>query len=296
MTVNDFIQHDAAQPWPVEKRCLQTIVTSPPYWALRNYGMDGQIGMEKTPEEYVAKMVQVFRHAREALRNDGTLWLNLGDTYMGGKGANGASLAYQAKGGIKDRINSKALIHTNPGEMRPNDRNHPTLKAKQLVGIPWRVALALQADGWILRQDIIWSKPNCQPAPVFDRCVTSHEYLFLFVKQRKYYFDADALREKARWVKHVRDEPGLRNKRSVWTIPPAQLKEAHFASFPEEIPFNCIRAGSRPGDLVGDPFSGAGTVPLVARKLGRDFKALELKQEYIRMSETRLRESLGLFR
>lgn len=187
MELNRILLHDALQPWPVEDCSINTIVTSPPYWALRDYGIEGQLGMEDTPEEYIVRMVQVFREAHRVLRDDGTMWINIGDTYFGGKGANGATDWYQRH---SNAINKMALLTTQPGEFRPNDRPHPFLKPKDLVGIPWMLAFALRADGWYLRQDIIWHKPNPMPESTNDRCTKAHEYLFLFSKSRKYYFDA----------------------------------------------------------------------------------------------------------
>lgn len=318
MELNKIYQADSLQPWPVEKSSLHCIITSPPYWALRNYGIAGQLGMEKTPEEYVANMVQVFRHAREALRDDGTLWLNLGDTYIGGKGANGASAAYSRH---TDYINKKALVNTAPGEFRPNDRPHPFLKPKDLVGIPWRVALALQADGWYLRQDIVWNKSNAMPEPVTDRCNKSHEYIFLLSKCRKYYFDWKAIREPAvsdhgsgngfqrdarlsfknpDGTNRGNAEPwkgvgGMRNKRSVWTHGVAHGQETNNAVFPAGLIRDCIKAGCPAGGTVGDPFMGRGTTALAARAEDRNYIGLELNPADIKKAETRLKNKLGLF-
>lgn len=283
--VNKIDKGDATQPWPVPDGSLNSIVTSPPYWSKRNYGYPEQLGQEHTPEEYVARMVGVFRHAWKALRPDGTLWLNLGDTYMGGKGANGASIAHSKH---MNAINKKALMGTVFGSIRPNDRPHPTLKAKQLVGIPWRVALALQADGWILRNCIVWAKPNPMPENIKDRCTQSTEFIFLFSKQRKYYFNAEAIMEPAggdHWLR--------RNRRDVWTFPPAQLDEAHYASFPEEIPFWCIKASCPWPGLVGDPFMGAGTTAMAAIGLGCKYWGMDGSQEYIDIAEDRIRKKRG---
>lgn len=188
--INKIIQHNVLDPWPWATGSINTLVTSPPYWRLRNYGVSGQLGLEETPEEYIANMVKVFREAWRVLRDDGTLWVNMGDTYMSGKGANGASSSYSQHSNAK---NKKALIETVPGEFRPNDRPHPFIKPKDLVGMPWMLAFALRDDGWYLRQDIIWHKPNPMPESVNDRCTKAHEYIFLFSKDKKYYFDALAI-------------------------------------------------------------------------------------------------------
>jgi DNA modification methylase len=285
----------------LESESVQCCVTSPPYWGLRDYGVSGQLGLEKTPEEYVAKMVAVFREVKRVLRNDGTLWLNLGDSYSGG----GRGFGY---GGKQD---------TNKGcDGMPKSIIADGLKSKDLVGIPWRVAFALQADGWYLRQDIIWSKPNPMPESVTDRCTKSHEYIFLLTKSARYYYDNEAIKEEAafdgrqdtimkgsekyaaeivpntspqsvavrgheRWPS--KDENGLqlRNKRSVWTVATQPYKEAHFATFPQEIPRTCILAGSKEGDTILDPFCGSGTTGEVALKLNRNFIGIELNEKYV---------------
>jgi DNA modification methylase len=257
----------------LDPQSVQTIVTSPPYFGLRDYGIDGQIGLESEVEDYVGALVDLFRHAREALKDDGTLWLNLGDSY--GKG-------------------------------------------KQLMGIPWRVAFALQADGWYLRQDIIWHKPNPMPESVKDRCTKAHEYIFLLSKSQKYYFDYEAIKEEARnWGTRDRsemrggtDDPKLKhhglkgkdweenpkkNKRSVWTVTTKPLKEAHFATFPIDLITPCILAGSKPGDLVLDPFNGAGTTGVASIQNGRDYLGFELNPEYVAISENRLGKINPLF-
>lgn len=184
---NKIIQRNVLEtPWPLEDNSIDCCVTSPPYWALRNYGVAGQIGMEATPELFVQDLVKVFEEVKRVLKPTGTLWLNLGDTYYGGKGTNGASMAYLNN----DRVlNKKALLATAPGEIRPNDRKIDGLKPKDLVGIPWMVAFALRSAGWYLRQDIIWNKPNPMPESVKDRCTKSHEYIFLLSKSGQYYFD-----------------------------------------------------------------------------------------------------------
>jgi site-specific DNA-methyltransferase (cytosine-N4-specific) len=259
----------------------QCIMTSPPYWGLRDYGHPGQLGLEPTIGEYVANMVEVFRLARDVLSDDGVLWLNLGDCYATGAGM-------------------------------PQDG----LKPKDLVGMPWRVAFALQADGWWLRQDIIWSKPSPMPESIRDRCTKAHEYLFLLAKSERYYFDADAiatdgklLRSGSTQHKYVNGDEKNRsktgfvkmsgkvyekvNRRSVWTIPSVPYAEAHFAAFPPALVEPCILAGSRPGDTILDPFFGSGTVGQVAQHLGRCWIGCEIQDQYASLQEDRTRQ-LGL--
>lgn len=284
---------------------VQTCVTSPPYWGLRDYGHDGQIGLEQTPDDYVTELVEVFREVRRVLANDGTLWLNLGDSYaMTTKGAGGA--------GKQD---------TNAGtQMSDRKWAIPSgLKPKDLVGIPWRVAFALQADGWWLRQDIIWAKPNPMPESVTDRCTKAHEYVFLLAKSDRYLYDRTAIWSPAataggksgfattgdagyqavamgrkpsgnqipeKAASYVR--PDFANKRSVWTIPTKPYAGAHFAVMPEALAEPCILAGSRPGDVVLDPFTGSGTVGVVALRHDRDFIGTELNPEYAALAEARI--------
>ena len=231
-------------------RVFYSVITSSPYWGLRDYGVDGQLGLEKTPEEYIAKMVAVFREVWRVLRDDGTLWLNLGDSYN-----SGSRLRPDGGAGMAER-------NTNADPCKPLLEN---LKHKDLCGIPWRVALALQADGWYLRQDIIWHKPNPMPESVTDRCTKAHEYIFLMTKKPRYYYDAEAIREEIKWENagkmsapkcgtnrvHGTQEQNVMqyseikgaNKRSVWTVPTAPYKEAHFATFPPKLIEPCILAG-----------------------------------------------------
>lgn len=303
----------------IEDESVNCCVTSPPYWGLRDYGVAGQIGLEATPEAFVAKMVEVFRAVRRVLSNDGTLWLNLGDSYAGG---------------------SAVGAH---GQRRPATG----LKAKDLVGIPWMVAFALRADGWYLRQEIIWAKQNPMPESVRDRCTKAHEHIFLLSKSDRYWFDADAIAErqvkgasgsefhtgkagthqmdrasqkprsagnkKHKYVDQYEAEEGeqhrtkaglmrvadviweKRNKRSVWTIASQPFAEAHFATFPEALPENCIKAGCPSGGTVLDPFGGAGTTGLVADKLGRNAILIELNPEYAAMAERRITDACPLF-
>jgi DNA modification methylase len=376
--------------------CVQCVVTSPPYWGLRDYGVEGQIGQEPTPEEYVLKLVAVFREVRRVLRADGTAWVNLGDTYFGSWGNYGGQ--GRGHGTQRDIIYGSAV--PNPaydGLERyrpPSAHPHPILKPKDLVGIPWMLACGLRADGWWLRSDIIWHKPNPLPESVTDRPTKSHEYLFLLTRNSSYYYDADAIKEIAvgdtpgnlthkdktayeNGDVHMRTKAGLaamgavarRNKRTVWTVAVEPFSEAHFATFPTKLVEPCILAGTSEhgccascgapwkritehthsfqsgsgksrnepmGKFAGstqaesgeydirmgpvlttrtigwqptctcnaeitpctvlDPFSGAGTTGLVALRLGRNYIGIELKPEYVAMSERRLREDAPLFR
>jgi DNA modification methylase len=283
---------------------VQTVVTSPPYWGLRDYGHDGQIGLEQTPEAYVAQMVEVFDAVWRVLANDGTVWLNLGDSYVGYKGDNYLTNKEASKLQSNTTVPSAHMVGT------PQTSG---LKSKDLVGIPWRVAFALQDAGWYLRQDIIWQKPNPMPESVTDRCTKAHEYLFLLSKQPRYYFDNNAIKERA--VADVgeaqirfggnkygdSDDPkhatksgnaygpsGTRNKRDVWTIASKPFKGAHFAVMPEALAEPCVLAGSKPGDLVLDPFAGSGTVGLVSLRNGRNFVGCELNPEYAQIAKERI--------
>lgn len=282
---------------------VQTCVTSPPYFGLRDYGNAAQIGLEPTPEEFVAALVAVFREVRRVLRDDGTLWLNLGDSYArsGGIGPQGGSkFASRTRG---QYAVCKSMQRTPGG-----------LKEKDLIGIPWRVAFALQADGWYLRQDIIWHKPNPMPESVRDRCTKAHEYLFLLSKSPRYYFDGDAIAEPlsassvARLSQNVAEQAGsdrvpgknngsmkavstgdTRNKRSVWTVPTMPFREAHFATFPEALIEPCILACAPAGGSVLDPFMGAGTTAVVSERLGRRWVGCELNPEYAAIAKARIR-------
>ena len=239
---------------------VQTVITSPPYFGLRDYGDDGQMGLEATPEEYVANMVEVFREARRVLRDDGTLWLNLGDSYVatGGVCKNGS----QGSTSIVGHTSPESCPQTGRADKRKRLRNHG-LKPKDLCGIPWRVAFALQADGWWLRQDIIWHKPNPMPESVTDRCTKAHEYIFLLTKSQRYYYDAEAIKDKATCDRirgpalhpdaistngnsglSARPSDGGRNKRSVWTVTTKPYPSAHFAVFPPDLIEPCVKAGT----------------------------------------------------
>lgn len=293
---------------------VRTCVTSPPYWGLRDYGEEEQLGLEATPEEYVANMVKVFREVWRVLADDGTLWLNLGDSYFAKPKFN-----YDGKGaGLQDK--NYGTGDTRLGYKQQADHFKNLLangyKNKDLVGIPWRVAFALQADGWYLRQDIIWAKPNVMPESVRDRCTKSHEYVFLLSKSPRYYYDHEAIKEPVAEVSLKRAEYGLktnresakagpdgiaveemgsrfvnptgRNKRDVWFIPTARFKGAHFAVMPEALVEPCVLAGSAPGDTVLDPFTGSGTVAVVALRHGRNFVGTELNPEYAEIARERI--------
>lgn len=287
----------------LEPKSVHTVVTSPPYFGLRDYGHDGQIGLELTPDEFVVALVEVFREVRRVLRDDGTVWLNLGDSYGGSRGGPQGSKGQMATRSISGHRNARERSSTTPGGY------------KQLLGIPWRVAFALQADGWYLRQDIIWHKPNPMPESVRDRCTKAHEYIFMFSKSPRYYFDADAIAEPLaassipRLQQNVADQTGTtrhvgktngnfkaqdnlttgkRNKRSVWTVTTKPFKGAHFATFPPDLIEPCVLAGSPEGGTVLDPFGGAGTTGLVAKRTGRNSILCELNADYADMARARI--------
>jgi DNA modification methylase len=288
-------------------------VTSPPYWGLRDYGHDGQIGLEATPEAYVARMVEVFREVRRVLREDGTCWVNLGDSYNNaGSSKNGTGLDGKQRGGATGAdgecgYKKRDLRHALKGS---------GIKHKDLCGIPWRVAFALQSDGWWLRQDIIWHKPNPMPESVRDRCTKAHEYVFLLTKSERYFYDAEAVSEAAthagKTVKTngaagmegfgdgMRTRAGFargivvgstRNRRSVWTVATKPYSGAHFAVMPAALVEPCIKAGCPEGGTVLDPFAGSGTTLAVAASLGRNAIGCELNPAYIELAEVRIREA-----
>lgn len=345
-------------------------VTSPPYYALRDYGHGGQIGLEDTPEEFITKMVEVFGQVRRVLKPTGTCWVNMGDSYWGGKGKSGS----QGKETQQLRNESGASF-TKPasntggkGKMRPTDGKHPVFKPKDMMMIPFRLAIALQESGWYVRQDIIWSKPNPMPESIRDRFTKSHEYIFMLTKSAKYYFDQASILEPVSPNTHMRvsqkvaeqigssranggerhngpmkavtrkrheevdtkggnqargnipfarkhspkacaNEFGVksnesfeagtclpvteRNKRTVWTVGSRGFTEAHFATYPEELIVPCIKAGCPPGGIVLDPFMGAATTAVVARKLGRNYIGFELNPDYIAIANRRLEQQLG---
>ena len=284
----------------MEEESVHTCVTSPPYYNLRDYGTAGQIGMEGTPDEYIAKLVNVFREVWRVLRPDGTLWVNIGDTYA-------ANRAYQ----VCDTKGTRGHVFSG-GTAVPDG-----CKAKDLIGIPWLLAFALRADGWYLRQDIIWNKTNAMPESVRDRCTKAHEYIFLLSKSAHYYFDAAAIREPCGTKGNARtfrgggtytngqsfqnsarvererhgnkaDSDGGRNKRSVWSIATGKFKAAHHATFPERLAEQCILAGCPEGGTVLDPFTGSGTTGVVAKRLWRHFVGVEINPDYCKMATDRI--------
>lgn len=317
---------------------VRCCVTSPPYWGLRDYGVHGQIGLEQSPEAYVSELVGVFRKVRRVLTVDGTLWLNLGDSYAAARGGT-TPPAQTVAGGVNGKGDLDAQRGMKQGYNPSRDAAAFGMKHKDLVGIPWMVAFALRADGWYLRRDIIWAKPNPMPESVRDRPTSSHEYLFLLSKNERYYYDVDAIAEPAslnvpwgansnggtkiassrndgdsrslgkpaktdkqrghsrrhagfneRWDAMSKEEQcaGTRNARSVWTIATQPYKGAHFATFPEELPRRCIKAGSAPGDTVLDPFGGSGTTAAVAVGMGRNAIHIDLNPAYIELARQRI--------
>jgi DNA modification methylase len=291
--------------WKEQGIKAQTCVTSPPYYGLRDYGHDGQIGLEETPEDYIQAMVEVFRCVWDVLEDDGTLWLNIGDSYSGsGKGPAGNL------GASNDERN---MTHTKSSAIVPQG-----CKPKDLIGIPWALAFALRADGWYLRQDIIWHKPNPMPESVQDRCTKAHEYIFLMSKSQKYYYDADAIKEqstsKSEGIRfggnkygddndpkfatksgNVSKEYDKANKRSVWTVTTKPYAGAHFAVFPSDLIEPCILAGAPVGGIVLDPFMGSGTTAQVAQDLGRQYLGCELNPDYKPLQQKRVaQQSLEL--
>ena len=279
----------------------QMCVTSPPYYGLRDYGgEDNQIGMEQSPEDYVNEMVQVFREVRDVLADDGVLWLNIGDSYYN----------YRSDGNYPKQSVSKTRQDL-PLSTPVRGNKLKGYKQKDLIGIPWMLAFALRADGWYLRQDIIWHKPNPMPESVKDRCTKSHEYIFLLSKNQNYYYDNEAIKEPVKQDWGTRDRtkgkyhnPGTglqphsgltksyerKNKRSVWTVNKKPYKGAHFATYPAELIEPCILAGSEQGDIVLDPFMGSGTTAAVAKSLGRDYIGCELHEEYGDLIQKRIDE------
>ena len=253
-------------------------VTSPPYYGLRDYGgQEYQIGLEQSPEEYVKQLVEVFRGVRDNLTDDGTLWVNIGDGYYNYKSGTGEYAKQSFAKGRQD------LPYNNP--KRANKLKG--YKDKDLIGAPWLFAFAMRNDGWWLRQDIIWNKPNPMPESVRDRCTKSHEYIFLFSKSRDYYFDVDAIK-----IPTV-DNTSLKRKKSVWDVKLKPYKEAHFATYPSELIEPCILAGSEKGDIILDPFMGSGTTAMVAKSLGRDYIVCELHEDYGKLIDKRVGEVPG---
>jgi len=348
--LNKILQGDVIEVLKtIPDNYVNCVVTSPPYWGLRDYGHNGQIGLEKTPELYTAKMVEVFNQVKRVLKKDGTLWLNLGDSYSNANPGSGGKCKLKGAG-------------RNMTESRYTDikRDVSAYKPKDLIGIPWMVAFALRSAGWYLRGDIIWHKPNPMPESVTDRPTKSHEYIFLMSKSSKYYYDYEAILQpvaestisrgpvdfggkKGREHKPVKGDPNfrngseqwgrtydyskarkkkhknieydgqkpntihlnrlnenadedypVRNKRSVWTVTTKPYKDAHFATFPQELIIDCIKAGCPEGGIVLDPFGGAGTTMIVARKLKRNAILIELNEKYIKIANKRIEKELGL--
>ena len=295
----------------ISSNSINCCVTSPPYYKLRDYGVDGQIGLEETPEQYIDSLVAVFREVKRVLKDDGTLWIVIGDSYNGSNKASG------------DTTLDKNLQRTNIASHKTNPTRIKGLKPKDLIGIPWMLAFALRADGWYLRQDIIWHKPNPTPESVKDRCTKSHEYVFLLSKSRQYYFDHVDIMEEASYDgrkdtrmkgshKYSQNVTGLqpqtfaargherwqkingkylKNKRDVWTVNVKPFKGAHFAVFPEALIETCIRAGCPQNGLVLDPFFGSGTVGVVAKRLNRNYIGIELNSNYIQIAEKRINDT-----
>lgn len=276
---------------------VQCCVTSPPYWGLRDYGVEEQLGLETSPEEYTARLVEILREVKRLLKDGGTLWLNIGDCYGGLRGNTSPA---------PDNKNPHVEADTPPKARGETSR-------KQLLGIPWRVAFALQSEGWCLRSDIIWHKNNCMPESVTDRPTSSHEHIFLLVQSDKYYYNADAIREphetnipvvvkQTKGHGDVRPEdekdpwgsmgyhPLGRNKRDVWSIPTQPFPEARFAVFPERLIEPCVLAGSKEGDIVLDPFMGSGTVVFVAIKHKRKYLGIDINSEYCELARKRTKE------
>jgi DNA modification methylase len=309
-----------------EDKSVNCIVTSPPYYGLRDYGNEAQIGLEETPEAYISTMVDVFTECKRVLKDNGTLWLNIGDSYA-------ANTGYQVEQSIRGGNDFVNAGQNNGKSVKPPKG----LKPKDLIGIPWLLAFALRSSGWYLRQDIIWHKPNPMPESVTDRCTKAHEYIFLLSKSAKYYYDAEAIKQESlnpdddlrRMMQQKEDnksnpdnlknglrikneksqifgsrsghsgnhfyDTGKANKRSVWTITTKPFSEAHFATFPEDLIVDCIKAGCPENGIILDPFMGAGTTALVASKLNRNFIGIELNPEYVKIAEKRLQNELGMF-
>lgn len=312
---------DTMRAWAAQGVRAQMCVTSPPYFGLRDYGHAGQLGLEQTPEQYIAAMVEVFRCVRDVLADDGTLWLNIGDSY--------ASRPNGPKASTYTNLHGEGAAKYRDQHAQRSAGAPEGLKHKDLIGIPWMLALALRADGWYLRQDIIWHKPNPMPESVTDRCTKAHEYLFLLSKGPRYFFDSDAMQEPAAGVNNYppmggpvpgappqgRLRPSVkrggfagktnalpgreafratsptRNRRSVWTVATRPYKGAHFATFPPALIEPCIRAGSRAGEIVLDPFMGSGTTAAVALQHGRQYLGCELNPDYEPLQRERIEAS-----
>ncbi len=299
---------------------INTCVTSPPYYGLRDYGVDGQIGLEETPEQYINRLVEVFREVKRVLRDDGTLWVNIGDSYHHTQSNNGGYSKKSTLAGFTNPETKGRIANEAGNAVR---LNMDGVKPKDLIGIPWMLAFALRADGWYLRQDIIWAKPNPMPESVRDRCTKSHEYIFLLSKSKQYYYDNKAIMEPAAYGKEhankatswgtnrkhpnkanvadyafmgdnhttskMEDGSYGRNKRSVWTVTTKPFKGSHFAVFPPDLIEPCILAGCPADGLVLDPFTGSGTTGVVALKNGRNFVGCELNPQYVEMAKGRIK-------
>lgn len=303
---------DIMRKWAEQGIKAHTCVTSPPYFGLRDYGHEGQIGLEQTPEEYIAAMVEVFRCVRDVLADDGTVWLNIGDSY------NTQPPGNKAPSGFSQTRPSRVSGNGDQETVKTGRQLIDGLKKKDLIGIPWMLAFALRADGWYLRQDIIWHKPNPMPESVRDRCTKAHEYIFLLSKSERYYFNSDELKEPAINAKKIggafKGRQGsakyhaqsggvgseaknyeTRNRRSVWSVATRPYKGAHFATFPPDLIEPCILAGAPEGGIVLDPFMGSGTTAQVAKSLGRQYLGCELNPEYKTLQDERLAKFGTLF-
>ena len=297
---------DTMRQWAKDGIKAQTCVTSPPYYRLRDYGHDGQIGLEETPDDYIKAMVEVFRCVWDVLEDDGTLWLNIGDSYFGA--------------GYSNNKNTGGASRDDGGKQKHTNNAVAGLKHKDLIGIPWMLAFALRADGWYLRQDIIWHKPNPMPESVQDRCTKAHEYIFLLSKSSKYYYDNDAIKEKSIHAGEYRsfnstkkakrnvegkvstgnEHPDalpvevseFKNKRSVWKVNTKPYKGAHFATFPTDLIEPCIKAGCPEGGVVLDPFMGSGTTAYVAALNGRKYLGCELNPDYKSIQDERIKNAI----
>ena len=308
MTVDILVGDCIEKMRELPEKSVNTCVTSPPYFGLRDYGHDGQIGLEPTPDEFVGKLVEVFREVRRVLADDGTLWLNLGDSYAAQRGGTHQP-AETLAGGKNGKTDSGERVNRDRFDGYNPTRNASAigLKHKDLIGIPWRVAFALQSDGWYLRQDIIWHKPNPMPESVTDRCTKAHEYIFLLSKSERYFFNSQAVKEAAtaagripggnKKVDAKRNDAGrdmsvpvanTRNRRSVWTIATRPYSGAHFATFPPDLIEPCILAGCPSDGTILDPFGGAGTTGVVAKKHGRKAILIELNPAYAEMARNRI--------
>lgn len=248
---------------------VRCVITSPPYWGLRDYGIENQIGLEHTVSQFIFRLVAIFSEIKRVLRDDGTLWLNIGDGYTSG------NRGWRAP----DKKNPARAMNVRPDTPEG-------LKPKDLIGVPWRLAFALQEDGWYLRSDVVWDKPNAMPESVKDRPARSHEYLFMLSKQEKYYYDWQSVRE-------ISDRGGLRNRRSVWRVNTKPFAGAHFATFPPELIRPCIKASTERGDFVLDPFFGAGTVGLVCQEEKRQYVGIELNPDYVALAAKRLQGGIS---